>query len=74
MRFSIHIDAGYLYAALATRETGSSNRAAIRVDEAKLIHALVELAAQDSGMRPLRVLWYDAAHRVCRAGIRSASA
>lgn len=60
MRFSIHIDAGYLYGALATRESGSSNRDAIDVDEAALLGDLVELAVQDSGASLLRVLWYDA--------------
>lgn len=44
MRCSIHIDAGYLYSALATRETGSANRAAINVDEAALVRALVAIA------------------------------
>lgn len=61
MRFSIHIDAGYLYAALATRTTGSSNRAAIKLDEASFISGLVELARADAELRLLRVLWYDAA-------------
>lgn len=61
MRCSIHIDAGYLYSALATRETGSANRAAIDVDEASLVKALVDIATADSGLRLLRVLWYDAA-------------
>ncbi len=61
MRCSIHIDAGYLYSALATRLTGSANRAAINVDEPALVQALVEIATADSGMRLLRVLWYDAA-------------
>ncbi len=59
VRFSIHVDAGYLYGALATRETGSSNRDAITVDEAVLIRDLVQ-AADDSGATLLRVLWYDA--------------
>lgn len=61
MRFSIHIDAGYLYAALATRTTGSSNRAAIKLDEASFISGLVEFARADADLRLLRVLWYDAA-------------
>lgn len=61
MRFSIHVDAGYLYGALATRETGSSNRDAIEVDDAALIGDLKLLAAEDSGASLLRVLWYDAA-------------
>lgn len=60
MRFSIHVDAGYLYGALATRETGSSNRDAITVDDAVLIRDLVQQAADDSGATLLRVLWYDA--------------
>lgn len=54
MRCSIHIDAGYLYSALATRETGSANRAAINVDEAALVRALVAIATDDAGMRLLR--------------------
>lgn len=62
MRFSLHVDAGYLYAALATKVTGSSNRAAITVDEPQLIDGLVRLAAADCGGQLLRVLWYDAGH------------
>ena len=61
MRCSIHIDAGYLYGALATRTTGSANRAAIKVIESALITELVAAATADSGLRLLRVLWYDAA-------------
>ena len=61
MRCTIHVDAGYLYAALATRLTGSANRAAITVDEQSLVRQLIELSTSDSGMRILRVLWYDAA-------------
>ena len=61
MRCTVHVDAGYLYSALATRSTGSSNRAAITVDEQALIGHLIELATSDSGLRILRVLWYDAA-------------
>lgn len=61
MRYSIHIDAGYLWGALATRETGSSNRAAIAIDESALIKALIKLTGEDSGLRLLRVHWYDAA-------------
>ena len=61
MRCTVHVDAGYLYAALATRVTGSANRAAITVDEQALVQQLIELVTSDSGMRILRVLWYDAA-------------
>lgn len=61
MRCSVHIDAGYLFGALATRETGSANRGAIDVDVEPLIKAIAQLAQGDSGMRLLRVLWYDAA-------------
>src|SRR6478752_2822034 len=61
MRYSIHIDAGYLYAALATRTTGSSNRAANKVNETGLVKALIAMATADADMRLLRVLWYDAA-------------
>ena len=60
MRFSVHVDAGYLYAALATRVTGSANRAAIKVDDSALIGELRRIAAQDCGGEPLRLLWYDA--------------
>ena len=60
MRFSVHVDAGYLYAALATHLTGSANRAAIKADEAGLIRELVQkLSAPSDAL--LRVLWYDAA-------------
>lgn len=61
MRCTVHVDAGYLYSALATRSTGSSNRAAVSVNEQALIAHLIELATSDSGLRILRVLWYDAA-------------
>ena len=61
MRFSIHVDAGYLYAALATRETGSSYRHGIQVDEKALIAELIEMAAADCRADLLRLLWYDAA-------------
>lgn len=61
MRFSIHVDAGYLYAALATRETGSSYRGGIQVDEKALIAELVAMCAADCKADPLRLLWYDAA-------------
>ena len=61
LRFSIHVDAGYLYAALATRLTGSANRAAVAVDVEALIKGLIEMATVDARLRLLRVLWYDAA-------------
>jgi len=61
VRCSVHIDVGYLYAALATLATGSANRAAINVDVPGLVKDLIDLATQDSGLRLLRVLWYDAA-------------
>lgn len=61
MRCSIHVDAGYLYAALATRLTGSANRAAVDVDVQALIEGLIQMATVDAQLRLLRVLWYDAA-------------
>jgi hypothetical protein len=61
MRCTVHVDAGYLYAALATRVTGSANRAAITVNEPALVQQLIQLATADSGVRILRILWYDAA-------------
>ena len=59
MRYAILVDAGYFYAALATRMTGSSNRAAVNVDEESLIHRLMDQAQAECGAEPLRVLWYD---------------
>lgn len=60
MRFSVHVDAGYLYGALATRLTGSANRAAIKVTDRALVDELRRLAEQDCGGQSLRLLWYDA--------------
>lgn len=48
LRFSVHVDAGYLYASLATLITGSSNRAAVIVDEPALIKGLISIARADT--------------------------
>ena len=53
------VDAGYFYAALATRISGSSYRGAVKVDEEKLIGRLLEQAEAECGASLLRVLWYD---------------
>lgn len=60
LRFSVHVDAGYLYASLATLITGLSNRAAVIVDEPALIKGLISIARADTPETLLRVLWYDA--------------
>lgn len=59
MRYAILVDAGYFYAALATRMTGSSNRAAVTVHEEQLVHGLMAQAEAECGADLLRVLWYD---------------
>lgn len=59
MRYAVLVDAGYFYAALATRISGSSYRGAVKVDEEKLIGRLLEQAEAECGASLLRVLWYD---------------
>jgi hypothetical protein len=56
---AVYVDAGYLLASSATRVTGSSFRAGVRVDHAALIAGLVEQAERVSGLPLLRVNWYD---------------
>lgn len=58
---SVYIDAGYLLAASATRVTGTSLRAGIHVNYAKVVEALVSQAEAHCGLPVLRVHWYDSA-------------
>ena len=58
---AVYIDAGYLFAAAATRITGTSLRGGIDVNHERLIAALAEHAQKNSGLPLLRVHWYDSA-------------
>lgn len=58
---ALYIDAGYLLAAAATRQTGSSLRTAVAVDYGQLVTDLIALVESRSGLPLLRVYWYDAA-------------
>jgi putative ABC transport system ATP-binding protein len=59
---ALYIDAGYLFAAAATRVTGTSLRAGIAVDYERLIAALAAHAESQSGFPLLRAHWYDSSH------------
>ena len=59
MRYAVLVDAGYFYAALATRISGSSYRGAVRVNEERIITRLLEQVEEECGASLLRVLWYD---------------
>jgi uncharacterized LabA/DUF88 family protein len=58
---ALYVDAGYLFAATATRLTGTSLRRGIDVDHKRLIDTLATHATDASGLPLLRVHWYDAA-------------
>ncbi len=60
---SLFIDVGYLVAASATRVTGSSLRAGIEIDHPGLITGLIDQVEKHSGLRLLRVNWYDSGGR-----------
>lgn len=60
-RCSVFVDAGYLLASAATRVTGTSLRNGISVQYAGLIDAILNEAAEVSGLPVLRLHWYDAA-------------
>ncbi|MFV0463797.1 MAG: NYN domain-containing protein [Nostocoides sp.] len=60
---AIYVDAGYLYAASATRVTGTSLRSGVRVDPKELIERLIAQAEADSRLPLLRVNWYDSGGR-----------
>lgn len=58
---ALYVDAGYLLAAAATRQTGSSLRRGVTVNHADLISKLITHVEDNSGLPLLRVYWYDAA-------------
>lgn len=60
---ALHVDAGYLIAAAATRLTGSSLRRGVKVDYERLISDLVAEVEKRSGLPLLRVYWYDAGRK-----------
>jgi hypothetical protein len=55
----VYVDVGYLLASSATRVTGTSLRSGVEVDHAALVEAIMEQAAESSGLPVLRVNWYD---------------
>jgi hypothetical protein len=56
---AVYVDVGYLLASAATRVTGTSLRSGVEVDHWSLIQAIMEQAAESSGLPVLRVNWYD---------------
>ena len=56
---AVYVDVGYLLASAATRVTGTSLRSGVEVDHWSLIEAIMEQAAESSGLPVLRVNWYD---------------
>jgi hypothetical protein len=58
---ALYIDAGYLLASVSIRVSGTSLRAATKVDTPGLISELVRQVVDDSALPLLRVNWYDAA-------------
>ena len=56
---AVYVDVGYLLASAATRVTGTSLRSGVEVDHWSLIEAIMEQAADSSGLPVLRVNWYD---------------
>lgn len=58
---ALYVDAGYLFAAAATRVTGTSLRNGIHVDFQSLISEMVRRSEEMSGLPMLRVHWYDSA-------------
>jgi hypothetical protein len=61
-RCAVYVDAGYLWAASATRFAGTSLRSSIEADHERLIGALIAHAENASALPLPRVHWYDAAH------------
>ncbi len=56
---AVYVDVGYLLASAATRVTGTSLRSGVEVDHSALIEAIMDQAAESSGLPVLRVNWYD---------------
>ncbi len=59
-RFAIFVDVGYLVASVAELVCGSPERSRVVCDYRELVQSLVEDAARDSRLEPLRTYWYDA--------------
>lgn len=60
-RCAILVDAGYLLGAAGSRLVGTPSRSKLDVDFEALLDIIRELAAQQTNLPLLRVLWYDAA-------------
>lgn len=56
----IFIDAGFLLSAGSSTVTGTSLRAATRVDAEQLISGIVSITRDNCNLDPLRIYWYDA--------------
>lgn len=56
----IFIDAGFLLSAGSSTVTGTSLRAATRVDAEQLISGIVDITRENCHLDPLRIYWYDA--------------
>ncbi|GAA4705728.1 NYN domain-containing protein [Kocuria gwangalliensis] len=56
----IFIDAGFLLSAGSSTVTGTSLRAATRVDAEQLITGIVSITRDNCNLDPLRIYWYDA--------------
>ncbi|MFC0674194.1 NYN domain-containing protein [Brachybacterium hainanense] len=61
MRSAIFVDAGFLLSVGSSTITGTSLRASTTVDTEPLIRGILRATAEDSGLDPLRLYWYDAA-------------
>lgn len=60
-RCAILVDAGYLLGAAGTLVARDPDRAALEVDYAELVQALIDEATAQTGLVVLRLLWYDGA-------------
>jgi len=61
-RVAVFVDAGYLYAGGSTAISGASKkRSELTLDVAASIQYLIKQAEQISGMKLLRIYWYDGA-------------
>ena len=58
---SLFIDAGYLLASAASRMTGTSLRSGVHVKYQTLVRGLIQQAEEATGLKVLRVYWYDSA-------------
>lgn len=65
---ALYVDAGYLLAAAATRVAGSSFRGGIIVDFKALIEGLIAQVERESGLKLLRVNWYDSTSKYGTTG------